>query len=218
MATLFNADGTISQAFEDGIDAPRVVVVPRGTGFSVSGFTGTIAAALGANSAVFAMRLDPSATNPAHITQIKLSYVTIGAYSVPVTAGRRLSIFRGAGANAAVGTAISAAARKDSNSGASEFDSAQGGDMRISATATLTQTGITWETIPFAEMNLVGSGTAGALKEEAFNFCAPETLPILIQPGQLLGIRNPQAMDAAGTWQLGVTVNWVEAPALVWTS
>jgi hypothetical protein len=86
--------------------------------------------------------------------------------------------------------------------------------MRISATAALTVTGITYETTPFAVMTLSHLGAAGAYGEVVFEFAATESAPIVLQPGQLLAIRNPAAMDAAGTWQLGVRVDWHEAVAL----
>ncbi len=35
--------------------------------------------------------------------------------------------------------------------------------------------------------------------------------------GQVLAIRNPVVMDAAGTWQLAVAVDWYEAPAMDYT-
>jgi hypothetical protein len=44
-----------------------------------------------------------------------------------------------------------------------------------------------------------------------------ESQPIQLDPGQALLIRNPQAMDAAGTFQLAVAVDWYEAPAMDYT-
>ena len=38
-----------------------------------------------------------------------------------------------------------------------------------------------------------------------------------LDPGQALLIRNPQAMDAAGTFQLAVAVDWYEATAMDYT-
>jgi hypothetical protein len=193
----------------------RSSIVCRGEGYSVCATTGTMAAALAANASVFAMRLDPSAgTRLAFIERIRLQWTTVVAFTTPVTVGRRLELYRGSGAAAAAGTAIAAAAQKSTTDQLSEFNTAQGGDMRISATAALTVTGITYETTPFAVMTLSHLGAAGAYGEVVFEFAATESAPIVLQPGQLLAIRNPAAMDAAGTWQLGVRVDWHEAVAL----
>lgn len=194
--------------------AARVVLAGRGVGYCVSSVTGTIAAALAANSSVFAMRLDPSAGSTlAFIERVRLQYTTIVAYTTPVTAGRRLAIYRGSGAAASGGTALATAAQKDSTSSPSECNSAQGGDMRIATTGALTVTGITYETQEFATMSLVHVGAAGGFHDQVFEFSTTESTPLVLQPGQLLAIRNPAAMDAAGTWQLAVRVDWHEAAA-----
>ena len=193
--------------------AGRVVVASRGDAYCVAGITGTIAAALAANSSVFAMRLDPGSPLLAFIERIRLQYTTIVAYTTPVTANRRLAIYRGSGAAASGGTALATAAQKDSTSSPSECNSAQGGDIRISTTGALTVTGITYETQEFATMPLVHVGAAGAYSEVIFEFATTESSPIILQPGQLLAVRNPVAMDAAGTWQLAVRVDWHEAAA-----
>ena len=193
--------------------ASRLVIAPRGKAYSVSSVTGTIAVALAANSSVFAMRLDPGSPLLAFIERIRLRYTTIVAYTTPVTANRRLAVYRGSGAAASGGTALATAAQKDSTSSPSECNSAQGGDIRISTTGALTVTGITCETQEFATMPLVHVGAAGAYSEVIFEFATTESSPIILQPGQLLAVRNPVAMDAAGTWQLAVRVDWHEAAA-----
>lgn len=190
-----------------------VSVVPNGVGFGVSGITGALAA-LAANAAVFAMRLDPSSPNVAYIDRLRLQWTTIVAFTTPVTAGRRLAVFRGSGAAASAGTAIAAAPPKHTAFGSpSEFNAAQGGDIRISAAAALTVTGITFEAAPIVTMPLVHVGNAGNFAESIFEFSASESAELVLEPGQLLAVRCPQAMDAAGTWQLGVNVQWREAPA-----
>lgn len=183
----------------------------RGNVFVASSVTGTIAAALGANSSVFAMRLDPSAGNiNAYIKRIRCIWTTIVAFTTPVTAGRRLAIYRGSGAAASGGTAIAAATKLDSLSAASEFDSAQGGDIRIASTGALTVTGITFETTELATMPLTHVGAAGNYHDYIFEFGENNSAPIHVQAGQVIAIRNPVAMDAAGTWQLAVQVEWFE--------
>lgn len=183
----------------------------RGNAFSLSSVTGTIAAALGANSSIFTMRLDPGAGNKkAYIERVRLTFTTIVAFTTPITAGRRLAIYRGSGAAASGGTALTTVAKKHSSSADSEVEVAQGGDARISTTGALTVTGITYETNEFATMSLVHVGAAGNFLEEVFEFNASEGAPIVLDPGQLLAIRNPVAMDAAGTWQLSIRTDWYE--------
>lgn len=192
-----------------------VSIQQRGNAFSVSSITGTINAALAANSAIFAMRFDAGAGNKkAYVERIRIAHTTIVAYTTPLTAGRRLAVYRGSGANASGGTAIATIAKKHSASADSEFETAQGGDVRIATTGALTVTGITFETNEFATMPLVHAGAAGAFFEQLFEFNANESAPIVLEPGQLLAIRNPQAMDAAGTWQAAVRIDWYEEDSL----
>lgn len=205
-------DGT-TEAKVDLTKGLRTTMLPRGDAFGVGAVTGTVAAALAANAAVFAMRMDPSAGKNAYIERLRLQFTTIVAFTTPVTAGRRLSIFRGSGAAASGGAAIATVAQKDSTSAPSECNTAQGGDVRIATTGALTVTGIAFEAVEFRTMSLVHVGAAGAFIESIFEFHATESAPIILQPGQLMAIRNPVAMDAAGTWQLGVGVDWYEAPA-----
>lgn len=182
----------------------------RGDAFAVSSITGTIAAALGANSSVFTMRLDPSSAKRAYIERVRLQYTCLVAFTTPLTAGRRLALYRGSGATPSGGTAIATVAKKHSVSADSEMEAAQGGDVRISTTGALTVTGVTFETNELATMSLVHVGNAGNFFECVFEFASTESAPIVLEPGQLLAIRNPAVMDAAGTWQLSVRVDWYE--------
>ena len=188
----------------------------RGNAFSLSSITGTIAAALGANSSIFAMRFDPGAGNKkAYIERIRITFTCIVAFTVPLTAGRRLAIYRGSGAAASGGTALATVAKKHSISADSEIEAAQGGDARIATTGALTITGITFETNDFATMSLVHVGNAGNFLEEIFEFSAAESAPIVLEPGQVMAIRNPAAMDAAGTWQASVRIDWYEEDSVL---
>lgn len=203
-------------AHELGINAARSVIVPRGVGFAVANNTGTMAAALAANSAVFAMRLDPSATRRGFVERMRIEFVTTVAFTVPVTAGRRLELFRGSGAAASGGTLLPPVP-KHGIADTSEFSNANGGDIRLATTAALTTTGITFEANSFRTLSLVHVGAAGAYREAVWEFNSAETHPIQLDPGQVLALRNPAAFDAAGTWQMFVCVDWSEAPALDFT-
>lgn len=217
------ADGrTVSgnQAVESATKSARMSLVTRTeNNYCVSNITGTIAAALAANASVFAMRLDPGSSKLAFIERIRCQFTTIVAYTTPITAGRRLALYRGSGAAASGGTAITTGVRKDTANGvASEFDVANGGDIRIATTGALTVTGITYETDPIRMASLVHVGNAGNYLDWIWEFHAAECAPIILQPGQLIAIRSPVAMDAAGTWQLAVNVDWYEATAISSTS
>lgn len=212
MAIIENG-ATSTQAKVEG-GTMRTMTVARGDTYAVSAVTGVVGAALAANSSVFAMRLDPSSARLAFIERIRLQYTTIVAYTTPLTAGRRLALFRGSGAATSGGTAITTSVTKNTASAASEFNTAQGGDMRVATTGALTVTGITFEADPIRTMSLVHVGNAGNYAEMLWEFHASECAPVVLQPGQVLAIRNPAAMDAAGTWQLVVNVDWHEAPAL----
>lgn len=190
----------------------RSTLVPRGASHCVTGVSGTVAAALAANSSVFAMRLDPAAgaSYKAYIQRIRLQWTTIVAFTTAVTAGRRLALFRGTGAAASGGTSTPPV-KKDTSDGNSQFLTAEGGDVRIATTGALTVTGITFETDPIRTVSLTHVGAAGAFFEQILEFGVSDAGgPLVLNQGELLAIRNPAAMDAAGTWQLGVTVDWDE--------
>lgn len=189
----------------------RVTIGIIGDRYSQGNTTGIMAAALAANAAVYAMRNNPGGTKRVRIHRIRLQWTTIVAFTVPVTAGRRLTIFRGVGAAAAAGTALGVTSERDSLSPASQCDIAQGGDQRISATAALTVAGITIEASPFKIMSLSHVGAAGGFFEEEFEFDDDAGGPLILNPGEVMLVRNgTAAMDAAGTWQLAVSVDWTE--------
>lgn len=196
-----NADGSLY----------TVDVSPTGSNYAIAAKTGTIAAAAAAGAAVFAMRLDPGSTKKAWIESMRLRWTTIVAFTTPITATRSIVITRGSGAATSGGTSIATATKKDSTYGISEFDVASGGDIRIATTGALTVTGITWETVNLGEATLIQAGAAGAFYEVVYEFSV-RNHEIELNPGEVLGIRvGPSAMDAAGTWVLGVEVNWRES-------
>lgn len=191
--------------------AARVTLVTRGNrNHCISVQTGTVAAVAAANSTFLAMRLNPSSTLNAYIQRVRLNFTTITAFTVPVTAGRRLSVFRGTGAAASTGTALATPVPKLSSAPGSGFAAVNGGDIRYSGAAALVTTGITFESDPFSSVSLVQAGAAGTSVEYLIDFSGAEASPIVLEPGQLLAIRNPIAMDLGGTWQLSAAIHWSE--------
>lgn len=199
-------------AIETKTKALRVTSVPRGLQYTTAGITGTIAAALAANSTVFAMRMDPGATLVAFVERIRLQYTTIVAYTTAISAARRLHILRSTNSGFAPsgGTALVPVA-KHSTFAPSEFGAAAGGFTAIATTGSLTMTSLTFDTAnSFGVCSLAHLGAAGAYGECIFDFSDD---PIMLTAGQTLAIQNPAAMDAAGTWQLSVAIDHHESVA-----
>lgn len=185
-----------------------VPIPPSGEHFAYAAKTGTIGAAAAAGAAVFVMRVNPGSTKKVYVDSMKLRWTTIVAFTTPITQTRSIVITRGTTAAASGGTSIPIATKKDSNYSASETDTALGGDTRIATTGALTVTGIVFETINFAEMTLAHVGTAGAYAEHVYEFTSRDH-PIELNAGELLAVRvGPSAMDAAGTWSLGIEVRF----------
>ncbi len=188
-----------------------VDMAPSGNHYTVAAKTGTIAAAAAANAAVFAMRLNPGYSGKAYIGVVKVRFTCIVAFTTPVTQTRSLAIVRGAGAAASGGTAIATVAKKDTSYGSSNFESALGGDVRIGSTGALTVTGITFEAVNQGELTLAHVGAAGAFYEHVWEW-ENRAHALELNPGELMAIRvGPSAMDAAGTWAIGIEVQWREA-------
>lgn len=199
-------------AVEQITKAQRVCLAPRGFPYSASGVTGTVAAALASGAAVFTMRNDASSAKLVFIERIRLQYTTLVAYTTPITVGRRLHLVRStvSSANPSGGTAI-VPVPKDSTHTDSECSTAGGGDTRIATTAALTVTGTTWDTAVLRTVMLTHVGAAGNFAEFLLEFHSSESAPIILQPGQAIGLIAGQAFDAAGTWNLAVNVDFHEA-------
>lgn len=187
----------------------------EGQAWSLSGTTGTMAAALAANSVVFAMQAtaDSASPNvsrraPLEIEGIRLTYTAIVAATTPLTAGRALKLYRGtpdaAGKTMLTGGAAVTAIEK--STGDAGNDSGLAGAL-ISTTAGLTAGAFTRGTVPIATFDLLGGGAAGArLVYEYYEQVNGSELWIM--PGEILVVSNPQAMDAALTWQLSVDIDY----------
>jgi hypothetical protein len=215
MAVFRNKSLTNAIEVENGISAARSVVTSRGDGFCVAATTGTMAAALGANSSVFVMRLAPNSPVAAYIERIRIDFTTLTAFTTALTASRRLAVVRGSSATASSsGTSLAGNSAIVAKNGQaiSYFANSNSGDIRIATTAALTVTGIVAESTSLAELSLAHIGASGGFRALMLGGQELADSPIQILPNQLLAIRNPVAMDAAGTWQMSITVDWYEAP------
>ncbi len=200
-------------AVETWSKAMRVTPSPRGFSYGVAGTTGTIAAGLAANGALWSMRSNPAANRRVFFERLRLQFTTLAAFTTPVTAGRRLQLVRSTvvTANPSGGAALLPLA-KDVTDTDSIANAAGGGDMRVATTAALTMTGVTLDTANvFRQMLLVHCGAAGAFFDCIWEFHATENAPIILEPGQVLAIVAGQTMDAGGTFQLSVNADWHEA-------
>lgn len=191
----------------------RVMHFNRGYGYAVSGVSGTIGAALAQDSIILALfcaaqgGLAVNRRVGMYFDRIHLAFTTIGAFTTPVTAARRLGIYRASGAAATNGTALGVAKKDAVNAPASVCT-----DARISNAAALTVAGITREPNPIGTMDLTHVGTAGARQDFVYELAAPFNAPIAINANELLVVSNPVAMDAAGTFQLTLKeAHWIEA-------
>jgi hypothetical protein len=187
-------EGFAQRVFDDGGPNP----------FFVNSVSGTIGAAI--NGDVFAMRLDASAPNPAHVRGIRCWYRVIAGFTQPVTF-RALRMRRFSGTVAAGGTVIAVAGRKNPAGATSEFDSANGGDMRIATTIALTSPG-TPDTLEVSERaNLTDFGVIGTSCFWTWDFTRAG---LILPAGQSLAIGTTAAFDAGGTWEFGTHVEWHE--------
>jgi len=218
MAVIEDALTSTPLKIESSLKALRSVIVPRGDGYVYSGTTGTIAAALAVGSNLFVMRSGTGVTKKVYIDRIRIQYTCLVTFTTALTAGRRLTIHRGSSITASsggTGVASGAVSKKDTSISANSVcDPSNGGDVRLATTGALTLTSAVLESEPVATISLAHVGTAGNYLEQVFEFSATECSELVLNADQYLTIRNPVAMDAAGTWQLSVKVDWREAEAL----
>lgn len=195
----------------------HVVHHNRGYGYAVSGVTGTIAAALAANSLVFALYCAQQAGTQAsqqvrlYLDRLRLAVTTIAAFTGAITAGRSLGVYRAtAGATHALPAAgtLLGIAKKSTTAPASQASAT------IATTVLLTPGTIVREANPIAMLDLVAVGAAGGRQEMVYELAAPYNAPIDIGPDEMLVVSNPNAMDAGGTWQLSIDeCHWIEQTA-----
>ncbi len=182
-----------------------------------SALTGVVAAL--ADGTVWTLRYPELAVQPGgskgglqrrlYVQRIHVQYVTLTAFTTPVTAGRALRLVRGAptGATAANPTGGAAYTMVRKRSAPTNETLGVG---RVSTTGVLTTTGLTFETDPMQRMLLAMAGASGNVWDEAWRFDGVEADPLYLLPGELLAIQTDSAFDAAGTFQLQIDVDAVE--------
>ena len=173
-------------------------------GWKVACKTGTIGAGLADGACIFTLRYPAAATKRFYIQRINLHFICIVSFATPVTAGRSLGLFRHPGADFTGGAAIAPVRGKSDFAGTLPAG-------RIATTAALTASG-TFETAPLALLALSHAGSSGADYDETWRWIGNEADPLILNPGEMIGLNAVGAFDAAGTWQLTIKADGAEAP------
>lgn len=168
-------------------------------GQTVSGVTGTMAAALAANALIAAVRYPAAGVGRFVVQQIHLNFSCIVNFTTVVTAGRQLQLRVGSGGDVSGGTDL------DVESGDSIADELLV-TGQIATTGALTANGATLGSVVKRRLLLGVVGSAGQSYDELWTF--PNGL--VLDAGQLVGITTPTQLDAGGTWQLGLSLQGCE--------
>lgn len=166
--------------------------------------SGVIAAAVPARSLLWAWAVPTSLPEfPIVIERLRLQYTCITAFTTPVTAGRSLAF----GFIPTLGAAITGNERNTVRKTNLSHDT----DPVIANTAPVSADLVATNTL-FARMSLAGFGTAGASKDQTWEWTTGSAQMISILAGTLLALTNPVAMDAAGTFEIVVEANLMGVP------
>lgn len=184
----------------------------NGSPYSLVGSTGTMAAALAANSIVFAVGALAATADqrpprgPVVLDGMRMTFTAIVASAAPIAAGRALALYKGLNAvqtMPAGGTALTGIAKQTLNTAG---DSGLAG-AQIALTAGLTVVGFTRGTTPLGSFDLVGLGAVGARAEKHYRW-ALEAGHVQLDPGEILVVSNPAIFDALLTWTLTVELDY----------
>jgi hypothetical protein len=210
---IVGLQGYVAEA--DSNRALRAGIYPGrgGWGYVLNGQTGAMAAALAANGVIFAARLDVASGKVAYLTRVLMDWAVSTAFTTVTVAGRGLALQRAYAALPYTGGTAITPAKKRSDHPTSEFDANNGGDVRIATTATLTAPSPVpiFEATNLAFLSVAGEGAVNAVLHKDFWFDTAQNPPAEVRPSELLVIRNPAAMDAAGVWNLNVQIEYFEA-------
>jgi hypothetical protein len=189
-----------------------------GQAWSLTGSTGTMAASLAANSLVFAMGAVADVSlatqpnlprrGPLEIEYFSAIFTAVVSSGAPVTAGRALQLFKSSDNAQAMptgGAALTALPKRTRDAGADSGLIANA--ARIATTTGLTAGAFTRGTVPLVTIDVSGLGASGNRLIYEF-FEQLNGAPIYLDPGEILVVSNPAALDALLTWQLTVNVDY----------
>lgn len=190
-----------------------------GQAWSLTGTTGIMAAALAADSVVFAMgavadaslATSPNAPRraPLEIESLQMIFTAIVAGGAAPVSTQVLKLFK-ASDNAQTmpvgGAALTALPKRTLDAGS---DSGMiGNAARISTTVGLTQTGFVRGTVPLATFDLATGGLAIGTRL-VFEFSEQVNgAPIQLDPGEILCLSNTTIFQILLTWSLTVNVDY----------
>lgn len=190
-----------------------------GQAWSLTGTTGTMAAALAANSVVFAMgavadvslATQPNSPRraPLEIESLQMIFTAIVAGGAAPVGTQVLRLFKGsdnAQTMPSSGTALTALPKRTLDAGG---DSGLiGNAAQIAGTAGLTLTGFVRGTVPLATFDLATGGTAIG-NRLVFDFSEQlNGAPLMLDPGEILCVSNPTIFQGTMTWSLTVNVDY----------
>lgn len=185
-----------------GVDENCLIVTSR---------TGVIAAAAIADSIFWAFRPDyPSSILDTRVVleRLRLQYTCITAFTTPVIAGRELALCTLSQLPTPAGSA-SSIVRKEQLFG----EGSSAGVALVSNTLPLVYAGdpVDHDDI-FARVSLAGYGTAGATFIKEWRWDTGSAAMVNVPTDRPVAIIAPQAMDAAGTFELIIEADYQSLP------
>lgn len=199
------------------IDYGAVAKTIAGNGWTAAATTGTMVPSIATTGNIFTMRAYTASTMAALVNRIRVQYTTITAFGTPVTAGRRLALYRFAqpagasnGNPSANNTNIVPIGLNPADT-SSIFTQASAtpnfGSMDIATTDVMTVgSNMTVAATPLRVLNLTHAGAAGGNAEADWVF----TVPVFLPAGYGLVIRPGANFEATGTWHLNLSIDWTE--------
>jgi len=214
--------GIVAEVDGTGFRALRVTARPADYGalgfYRLSMFSGTMAAALGANSEIFQFRW-PDATRFALVQRISISAGILAAATAAGLIALRATIARAWSAAGSGGTRATLTGNNQKLR--SSMGTTLVNDAGICTTAALTPGTKTLDAQDIGVFT-TGMGTAAITALQQMVLCPPTELldlngpldhPIVFAQNEGFIIRSGAAMPTAMTWHFGVNVSWGEVAA-----
>jgi hypothetical protein len=198
-----------------------------GDGLVVAGTSGRIAAGLLANDFVFGIRIPAdyvksNVSLPVYLERVEIDWTCLTAFTVPVTAGRRLSISRASvsplGGSISGGQTMSFT-RKSASQSTTPLPFATA-ETLIATTGALTV--VNPASFPpigsIGNLSLSGFGNAGNTTSKIFRFTGEDTAPVKFVANDCLIVWAPQTFDAGGEWEFTMQATFQYLPDTTYSS
>lgn len=200
----------------------HTTLVQRGTAFRLTLSLGVMAAGAAAALKLVSLRLNPSTAVRAYFSSIRVTTIVSTVFTVVPNPGRRLGTCVVNGAAPTAGTAIASPTNSRIGGAASQFASANGGDIRYAA-AGLTGGPTVPTSSGFFAFHPLVNGTALTTVQTDL---VPEGTqnPIAVNPGDCLMLCNATDLnstgallvfDAGGVVGVNVEFFWTETALLI---